>query len=62
MKTTLPSYYATAFNCPNCGVYAKQEWFVVGKVKLTDRGPTKYGNLNEYSIVECEHCSEYTIW
>jgi endogenous inhibitor of DNA gyrase (YacG/DUF329 family) len=62
MKTTLPSYGLSAFNCPNCGAFAKQNWYVIGKVIVSDRGSSTFGHIMGYSIVECVHCSEHSIW
>jgi hypothetical protein len=50
---TSPRYKLSAFNCPFCLAFAKQEWSNV----YSDQ---KYINYIEFS--ECMHCHKYTIW
>lgn len=60
----LPEYHATSFNCPFCGVFARQVWYiVVGE----DRGAhVKLKLLNTYpkhsEIAHCEHCDQFSFW
>lgn len=51
-----PNPGGTAFNCPHCGVYAKQDWSGM------------FYNVNNiskqasYSIAECSHCLGLSFW
>jgi len=48
-----PEFKKTAFNCPFCNAYSKQDWY-----NLT------YSNryLDEGSVCFCSHCGKFSIW
>jgi len=50
-----------AFNCPNCHVYAKQQWFFMSGASNKDGYGQQYNNQN-FLISSCENCSSPTIW
>jgi len=54
-----------AFNCPLCGAFANQEWFVVHgqnkpKAQTGQNAPTKH--VRGVEVVECFHCKRFTVW
>jgi hypothetical protein len=56
---------AKAFNCPLCGAYANQEWFVIlgqnkPKVQTGQNAPSKH--IRGVEVVECFHCKKFTVW
>lgn len=51
-----PTFKATKFHCPNCHVYASQEW---SQVRATRHG---YGVETDLSSACCEHCEERSFW
>lgn len=54
---TAPKYYETAYNCPHCNAYAKQEWYQL------IRYDGNYGDrVKGTDTATCSHCKKYTIW
>lgn len=53
---TPPTHTGTAFNCPNCGAYANQNWH---KINYGQGSFTPVKNL-DYCL--CAHCRKYTLW
>lgn len=51
-----PGYHEEAFNCPNCGAYAKQEW---SKLVYMKYGSSYYGNME---LSACSCCEKYSYW
>jgi len=51
---TPPKYQKSAFNCPYCNAYARQDWH-----NLWNRNR---GMLQITEICYCTHCSKYSIW
>lgn len=56
-----PTLMATAFNCPRCRVFAKQNWFYLYGANQRDGFGTQYQN-EEFTLSKCESCGEPTIW
>ena len=62
-KYVAPSYGADAFNCPHCGAYAHQEWYLLDPPELIDLSAlvdphaTQDGNM---SI--CSRCDRHAFW
>ncbi|WP_133406898.1 DUF4145 domain-containing protein [Parashewanella tropica] len=56
-----PSVGAKAFNCPNCHVYAKQDWYYLNAAKNKDGFGLQYSNDN-FLVSNCESCDFPTIW
>lgn len=54
---TPPKFYATAFNCPICGAFADQDWYMSGRY---DR--TWQGLIESIIFANCRHCDGHTIW
>jgi Domain of unknown function (DUF4145) len=52
-----PKYKDSSFNCPNCGVYAKQTW-------LNTVGSTNgmQVSIRALAIAHCGHCDNYSFW
>ncbi len=62
-KIVYPKHKESAYNCPNCGAYAKQHWYLASKaVRRGDRNLSYYGALDDYLISECDHCGEPSFW
>lgn len=50
----------TACNCPFCGAYAQVSWFNLFKqLKNTAHAIIP---VQKYSLSECHHCAEYSVW
>lgn len=62
MKIVYPSYRTSAFNCPVCGAYAKQDWYFIGKVINTHNGPHLRDCPENYEIAYCTHCNSHSVW
>lgn len=56
-----PTLKAAAFNCPRCGVYAKQDWYYMSGSTGKDGFGGLYQN-KEFLVSRCEGCGEPTIW
>jgi hypothetical protein len=52
-----PSHKATSFNCPTCGVYARQYWFATNYINGAYRH-----DLSDLTIAICEHCQSISYW
>ena len=56
-----PLYKLDAFNCPHCGAFAHQEWFL--EVSATE---TSYGGntslLDSFSVSICARCGKFVLW
>lgn len=61
-----PELNARAFNCPHCGVYAKQDWGVLYRNRLDINNGRLIINqdnkLNGFRATSCENCYGPTIW
>jgi predicted RNA-binding Zn-ribbon protein involved in translation (DUF1610 family) len=60
-----PEYNLKAFNCPNCGAFAKQFWGYAKLYELSLRNINRDSYLSEldrFSMARCEHCGEISIW
>lgn len=62
----IPEFDKTAFNCPRCGAYANQEWYlanVIDKVNAEFSGRTvPKGNIDEFAFSKCVHCNCVSMW
>lgn len=56
---TPPTNGASAFNCPLCGAFSEQTWFIAG---LFDKIGNYQGQLNSIFLVNCRHCNKHSIW
>ena len=57
-----PKHGESAFNCPLCGAYAKQHWFLTTKATRSHHGLSLSGTIEDNTIAECDHCGEHTFW
>lgn len=60
-----PQFNLKAFNCPNCGAFAKQFWGFAQLYDLGLKGSSRskhLSTLDGFSIARCEHCSGVSIW
>lgn len=57
-----PDYGSSAYNCPLCGAYAKQHWFLTAKVTKNIHGINVKGIIEEDAIAECDHCGQHSYW
>ena len=56
-----PTYEAKAFNCANCQVYARQNWFYMGVHENVDGyGHNRFDQ--RFRVSYCESCGFPTIW
>jgi hypothetical protein len=64
---TSPGFDVPAFNCPNCGAFAKQTW------TLAIRWPAAYGRevsinvapnnyINNFKVAQCDNCGMHSFW
>jgi hypothetical protein len=56
-----PTVMASAFNCPNCHVFAKQNWFYMTGAIQQDGFGGQYNN-EKFVLSNCESCHAPTIW
>lgn len=54
---TPPSFKATAFNCPFCNAYAKQNWGYSCSIIKSESH-----QLEDTYFCHCTHCGSYSIW
>lgn len=57
-----PSFGKSAFNCPICGAYAKQHWFLASKSLKRPNGISLQGLIEGNSVSECDHCGQHSFW
>lgn len=57
-----PKFKGSAYNCPLCGAYAKQHWYVTAKVIVRHSGTSLDGIINNNNISECDHCGKHSFW
>lgn len=58
---TLPSYEASAFHCPHCGVLSDQKW--CGVAEMRPGPPESYGKcIKGVSVSVCSNCRKYALW
>lgn len=57
-----PTHNGSAFNCPFCGAYAKQHWFVTAKSKRVAGGEQYHGMIENSTLAECDHCGNVSYW
>jgi hypothetical protein len=55
---TPPTLNGSAFHCPNCQAYAKQDWYEVRG--FTNSGPIL--RMDDWSASLCAHCKNCTVW
>jgi len=63
---TTPELNATAFSCPHCGVYAKQEWGLLYRNRLDINNGrliiNEHNKMSRFRGTSCENCHGCTIW
>lgn len=62
-----PKYKSSAFYCPICKVFAKQDWFLyVEGLNIIENEfkmqKTSSDFLNNLSVSICSHCKNYALW
>lgn len=62
MISDFPKHYKPAYNCPHCGVYAKQHWYLVAKATKPHNSINYNGIIDSYSVSQCEHCQKPSFW
>lgn len=62
----IPEFDKTAFNCPRCGAYANQGWYLangIDKVKAEFSGVSiNRVSIDEFAFSNCTHCNKISIW
>ncbi len=65
-EQVIPEFDKAAFNCPRCGAFANQEWFLalaIDKFKAEYQNVTsQMGTIDEYAFSKCVHCQKVSIW
>jgi hypothetical protein len=56
-----PTHGSKAFNCPRCGVFAKQDWMYMVAASQQDGFGQQYQN-QEFTLSKCNSCGAPTIW
>ncbi|TCK04492.1 DUF4145 domain-containing protein [Phorcysia thermohydrogeniphila] len=57
-----PEFKKSAFHCPHCGVYSRQNWYYCTPSHVVVLS-SLYQDLQENLWVShCEHCKNYAIW
>lgn len=65
MQHIEPKHKITAFNCPNCGAFAEQEWLTINaynKERSTAQRIVGSRIISNIELAECSHCKKHTIW
>lgn len=57
-----PKFKESAYNCPLCGAYAKQHWFLTSKCTRSHKGTSLKGTIENNNISECDHCGQHSFW
>ena len=57
-----PKHGESAYNCPLCGAYAKQHWYLTTKATKSHHGLSTHGTIDNNTISECDHCGEHSFW
>lgn len=57
-----PIFSETAFNCPICGAYAKQNWTNSAGVNKYHHGWNIEKHVQNTFFSTCDHCSKESIW
>jgi len=53
-----PKYEERAFNCPLCGAFSDQTWYVVQRFIIG----ISWGEVENIRLAYCAHCGKYSIW
>lgn len=65
-EQVIPEFNKRAFNCPRCGAFANQEWYIAEAYNKADakiKGIKTYeGSIDEFSFSKCAHCNNISIW
>jgi hypothetical protein len=57
-----PEFRKSSFNCPQCGAYAQQHWFVAFKTVDDNTVPVSFSPIPEVYASVCAHCGRHTLW
>jgi hypothetical protein len=57
-----PTYMATAFNCPNCGAFAHQQWRLRIDGCEHSNGGGQSSRLSNISASICARCGNFALW
>ena len=57
-----PEFKESSYNCPFCGVYAKQHWFFTSKSTLENHGIQLRGKIANNYVSQCDHCGQHSFW
>ena len=55
-----PEFKKSSFNCPQCGAFAQQHWFVAWKAQEGAGG--SFSPIPEVYTSVCAHCNRHTLW
>jgi hypothetical protein len=65
-EQVIHEYDKQAFNCPRCGAYSNQEWYLanaIDKLRAENYGQSVVkGSIHEFAFSKCVHCSQVSIW
>lgn len=56
-----PIFEGGAFNCPYCGAYSHQEWFLVSLADL-EKSLYFHGDIDNWHVSRCKRCNDHAIW
>src|SRR5437867_9616038 len=64
MSSVPAEFNKTAFNCPNCGAYAKQTWTPVFWLQPHPQNATQryHAQVPSCVLAVCDHCNQFSIW
>lgn len=61
-STIAPEVNKSAFHCPLCLAYAKQDWRGVSWLVRTSTGGQTYDRVTGLRLAVCDHCEQFSVW
>lgn len=59
---TAPKHQADGFNCPHCGSFNQQDWYLSAKHFQNDGYGGNQHQEAYFSLAQCYRCKSYSLW
>ena len=59
---TPPEYQSSGFNCPHCGSYNQQSWYLSSILSKARNGTNPSDHQGQFAFALCLRCHNYSIW